>query len=57
MLVTYGIAIIEKDVLCRKQESEKDLKANEELKKVYKSIQKWIDINDEKVCSICSNIF
>lgn len=51
LLCYQGIAMAEKNLI----ES-----ANEyvdELKSIYKSLQKWIDINDEKVRSLYSIIF
>lgn len=54
LLVHQGVALIEKQLLEIKEEKEektkiKSLRFTEELRQVYRSLQKWIDINDEKV--------
>jgi hypothetical protein len=45
--VHQGTAIIEKDVSNSSQINSKALLS--ELRQIYRSIQKWVDINDEKV--------
>jgi tripeptidyl-peptidase-2 len=54
LLVHQGVALIEKDLLATKNAERSALTdrfstVNEELRKVYKSLQKWVDINDDKV--------
>ena len=49
LLVYQGMALAEKNII---EPSSDNI---DEMKSIYKSLQKWIDINDEKVCFLfCS---
>lgn len=47
LLLSQGIAMIEKSLLAKDESMSASLVNN--LKAIYRSLQKWIDINDDKV--------
>ena len=53
LLVHQGLAYIERYLLEKKGPNDDDVSTTspifDDLKLIYKSIQKWIDINDDKV--------
>ena len=63
MLVNQGVAIIDHFILLNKSESDEDQVNMEnasvitDLKAIYNSIQKWIDINDEKCFKFTLKLF